>query len=342
MTTPTFITVSDASFFPGTVATINSLAAHGHTGRFRVVDTGLAPAQRRALESVAEVVDVDPADQHPYKALFASYKPEDVPLGPVVVIDSDIIVTSPLDDLIDLARDGRVVAFADLDRGRWEPSWADVFELPGPLPAPRPYINAGVICFDTRRWPGLLSSHQRAAVLVQRALREPERWPGLVGHEDDLRRWPGDQDAWNAVLATSVPEEQMTVLDPSEQLLPGPEAVATRVDLSGVTCTVADGRRPRVLHYVLRPKPWMRSGWWRIRRDAYVRLLPRLLAGGDVLLQLTATDVPIWLHPGVRGSVARRTLHLIHGLGDRLRRRLPRSLGGRLQRAKAAYQFRRG
>lgn len=74
----------------------------------------------------------------------------------MVVIDSDIIVTGSLHDLVEAAeRDGRICAFADLDHERWFPEWAGLFPLEGPL-VRRRYMNAGLVVLSSHHWPGLL------------------------------------------------------------------------------------------------------------------------------------------------------------------------------------------
>ena len=45
------------------------------------------------------------------------------PTGIVVYLDADLIVTRPLDDLIDGGRGGEVCAVTDVDRDRWFPEW---------------------------------------------------------------------------------------------------------------------------------------------------------------------------------------------------------------------------
>ncbi len=53
----TFYTVTDAEFFPGTVALLNSLRLMGHREPLVVLDDGSATEQRERLDRVAAVVD---------------------------------------------------------------------------------------------------------------------------------------------------------------------------------------------------------------------------------------------------------------------------------------------
>ena len=61
------------------------------------------------------------------------------------------------------------------------------------------------------------------------------------------------------------------------------------------------------------PKAWQRKALVRLRDDAYVRLLPRLLFGDDVAVRLEPKSVPLWLRPGVRARAVIRGADLAHG-----------------------------
>src|SRR5215218_8861935 len=98
-----FITSADARFFVGCAAMLNSLRLTRNSGRAFVVDVGLRPEQRDRLSRVAEVLTLPKALQglHPLFAKFAAdaFWSD----GVVVLLDSDMIVTSRLDDLVEQA-----------------------------------------------------------------------------------------------------------------------------------------------------------------------------------------------------------------------------------------------
>ena len=105
----------------------------------------------------------------------------------------------------------------------------------------------------------------------------------------------GDQDALNAVLMTEVPREALHLLADEER----PVWRNTRVRVleeSTLTCEF-DGHRTKLLHADGSRKPWQSRVWWRIRHDAYVRLLRRLLFANDVAVSVSRRDVPICLGP---------------------------------------------
>jgi hypothetical protein len=68
-------------------------------------------------------------------------------------------------------------------------------------------------------------------------------------------------------------------------------------DARTLACSL-DGEPVTILHYSLGRKAWQPDAWLRLREDAYVRLLPRLLFADDVPLRLAPKDVPFWLRPG--------------------------------------------
>ena len=86
------------------------------------------------------------------------------------------------------------------------------------------------------------------------------------------------------------------------------------------TCGVLDertlacelrGHRPYLLHYWGGPKPWARNAWIRVSRDAYVRLMPRLLLAPDVPVRLEPGELPLWLR---RTPAGRSALMLLSGV----------------------------
>jgi hypothetical protein len=298
---PTFYTISDAPFFPATVALLNSLRLSGNEGRLVILDRGLAAGQRKRLEAHADVVDVDverPAGPYVYKAfphLFGAS-------GVLVLIDSDIIVTKSLDDVVELARQGRICVFADhrAHRTRWFAQWHDILALQAPLRR-QTYCNSGFVAISTVHWPTFL----------------PRWWdlcgripPEQVFSQVEEPFWAADQDAFSALLASEIPADAVEILPDHAEAYPD-DQLRVKVDTRSLRCSL-DGQPVTILHHTLGPKVWEPRGWLRLRLDAYVRLLPRLLFAPDVSLRLRTDEVPFWLRPGRAAAVAARALDSVH------------------------------
>ena len=144
----TFYTVTDANFFPGTVALLNSLRLMGHRETLVVLDNGLTQDQRRRLGRHASIVDA-PADPlrspltlKPFPFLVGAS-------GTMVIIDSDMIVSESLADTLALAAEGQICMYPDHrgDQSRWFAEWEQVFALSKP-PRHQTYLNAGFAAFS--------------------------------------------------------------------------------------------------------------------------------------------------------------------------------------------------
>jgi hypothetical protein len=291
-----FVTSADARFFVGAAAMLNSLPISGNRGAAFVVDAGLRPEQRERLAGAAEVLSLPSAlpGLHPLFAkitadLFWSN-------GIVVVIDSDMIVTSPLHDLIEQAAAGRIAVLPDheITRDRQFPEWTSAFELQVPL-RPQRYVTAALLALSLDRWPSFLERWRRACD------RLPADWPsrgmfapfGLA-----------DQDALNALLMSEIPSEAVWIGPEGQVVLPDGLRDVEVLDVGSLRCRYR-GAAPVLLHYGLSPKVWERRGWRRVRADdAYVRLLPRLLFARDVQIRARSSEVPIWLRPRGIGRMA--------------------------------------
>jgi hypothetical protein len=308
-----FFTIADSRFFPGLVAMVNSLRLTGNAGEVVVLDQGLTSEQRSFLESHVTVVRRSPEDLgHP--VLAKAYPHLLNAEGTIVLIDSDMIVTDSLSTIISQAEDGKVCAFSNhrTNRDRWFAEWQQIFELPNP-PRRQAYRNAGFLCFSTHHWPDLLRTYWEACRKV------PPDDIGRRGDSDPMNE--ADQDALNAILMSVVPREALADL-PSEGMAFRNELVRVRVvDEQRLVCEL-DGRPTTILHYTRGPKAWERGNWKRVRRDAFTVLLPRILFGDDVPIRLDRDAFPLWLQPGVRGSVLLRAIDLGHGAMASLRRRL--------------------
>jgi hypothetical protein len=318
--TAAFYTVADRGFFPGAVALLNSLRLTGHTGEIVVLDAGLGDDQRSRLEPHARL-EQPPREAVEHPTLLKPYVHQLHRDGVAVLIDSDIVVTASLEDLLEQAEAGKICACWDHPDAihRIFPEWVDLFGLRA-APQPRTYVNAGFIAVGGAIAPRLLRRWWEATErLVDR------RW---VPDPSDPA-WDFDQDTLNALVMSEFADVELIDL-PHEMALP-PELFRARIVDRGTLETTLDGRRVRLLHYTGAPKPWYRHGWSRSRRDAFTALLPRLLFGPDVALRLDPDEVPLWLRPSAPGAVA---LAALSGLNRSLRAvgsRVPNGMETRLR-----------
>jgi hypothetical protein len=290
-----FYTLADSGFFVGAVALLNSLRLTGHDHELVVLDCGLKPEQRAALEEGGATL-LDSVDRG-RSAYFLKPYPATLDLdGVVVIIDSDMVVTASLDAILARAADGDVCVFPDhpTDLSRWFEEWHELFQLRAPL-RHGTYMNAGFLAVSAERWASLL---QRWRDLCERL---PSQMSEL-GHPSALAQ--RDQDALNALLMSEVPPDVLHVLPSYELNLRRIKVV----DSESLLC-VANGEKQPILHLALSPKVWQPGGWRRVGMNmAYVRLLPRLLFGSDVPVRLEPEDVPFWLRPGRLPRLAVRVI----------------------------------
>jgi hypothetical protein len=239
----TFYTISDARFFAGTVALVNSLRLTGNAGEVVVLDLGLTGEQRERLGAEARFVTMPPElgnVPHLYKPFPATLDPR----GTVFVIDGDMIVTRSLDPIAARCEAGEVCAISDIpdQRDRWFGEWQQALELACPPRRAQTYVNGGLLALSVEHHPHLL----------RRFLEVSERLPVdqhmSSGGRYEQPFWAGDQDALNALLMSEVAAEQVTVL-PAED---GPAAdLLAQVhvdDPRTLRCSVR-GRSPFLLHY---------------------------------------------------------------------------------------------
>ena len=112
MTPPAaFYCVSSELYFPGAVGLVNSLRLQGHS-------EPMLPARLRALrapsaELIAPDATIVPAPRELPPYLLKTLAPLAHPAEVSVLIDIDMIVTRPLDELIERAAEGAAVAFRD-------------------------------------------------------------------------------------------------------------------------------------------------------------------------------------------------------------------------------------
>jgi hypothetical protein len=320
--TITLFTVSNQDYFPGTVALLNSLRLTGNDGELVVLDVDLTSQQRKLLEPHCTLVTV-PHEVGINPLLLKAFPAALDPEGVVMIIDSDIIVTGSLSDVVEQVDAGIVCAYPDTDSKRWFPEWEDVFGLTAPLRR-QTYVNSGFVSFSTMHWPALLSRWRGLSESIPSA---STRAGGAV-RESPL--WDGDQDALNAILMSEVPEDALVLLPNCV----GPSWVRRAVEVTDadrLACSY-QGLPCLLVHSSGAPKPWQAHGWQRrIRHDAYVRLLPRVLFAEDLAIRLAPSDAPFWLRTGVLARLAARTLDAIHTV---------RAVPGRLRRGAASALYR--
>ena len=286
----TYFTTSDRNYFVGTVALINSLRLTGHGGEVVVLDLGLDESQRRRLATVATV---EPPSVAPRAYPKALPDPGWV-RGRIVLLDSDMLVVASLGDVLEKAANGSICLFPDPDH-RWFEEWQRELALKAPLRRER-YTNSGFVAFSAEHWPWLL-----------------ERWSELNEHVADMpRRRPDpyrdpDQDALNALLMSEVPANRVDIQPEWRHAHPDSLPRVRIANERELACT-DEGREVTILHHSLKPKTWGPWGWRRDARQAYIRLLPRVLFWEDVPLRLEHQEVPIWLRPTRFGNFTRRGL----------------------------------
>lgn len=70
------------------------------------------------------------------------------PTGTVIIIDSDMIVTRSLEEIINLTKQGKICAFPDPEDERWFSQWQQLFDLPN-VPRNQIYVNASFVALST-------------------------------------------------------------------------------------------------------------------------------------------------------------------------------------------------
>jgi hypothetical protein len=291
-----FVTSADSRFFVGAVGMLNSLRLSGNDrGAAFVIDAGLRPEQRERLLPAAQVLTLPPALRglHPlFAKLTADVFWSD---GVVVLLDSDMIITSALDGLIEQAAAGRIAVHPDheITRGRQFREMSTTFELQAPL-RPQRTVNTAPLALSLDRWPSFFERWRRACE------RLPPDWPSRGFAPFGL----ADQDALNALLMSEIPPHAVWIA-PETSTVHADELSAVEILDPGSLACRHRGVSPVLLHYGLSPKAWDRSGWRRVRADdAYIRLLRRLLFGRDVRVRSRPREVPIWLKPRGVGRAA--------------------------------------
>jgi len=299
-TDSTYYTIANAPFFPGLVALLNSLRLTGNRGELVVLDRGLEEEHRELLAPHATVVKL-PDEHVGHPALLKPYAQALDPKGVVVLLDSDMMVVRSLDWIVDRAAAGRICLFPDPIPDRWFEEWADLLELRAPLRRGT-YLNAGFVAFDVERWPSLLSRWWELCAKI----------PAEQVYTDQaVPFWAADQDALNALLFSELPDDAVEELPVQREAFPE-QLLRVRVQDPRTLASELDGEPTTILHYSLGPKAWQRYGWLRLRNDAYVRLLARVLFADDVTIRLDPRDLPFRVRTGFAPAAVRYSLDAAH------------------------------
>jgi hypothetical protein len=317
-----FYTIGDDAVFPGTVALLNSLRATGHDQELVVLDAGFTDAQLEALAPHCRLIG-KPVQGVTHPTLYKPFPHVAGADGVVVLVDSDAIVTAPLDGVIEAAREGAICAFPDPDSGRVFDSWSEIFGLRAPLRHGQTYVSAHFVAFSTRRWPQLLPRYWQTCERVFDATLATK-------HEAD-HPVNGDQDALNALLMSELPPGALTLL-PVEERAHAWESRSVKVVSRRTLECEREGRRQMLIHIgggpLGTPKPWRPEARAAVRGDAYTSLVRRLVHRGDMALRIPASEpLPLWMRRGPRGAAALRGLAAVNAA---------RSLGFWVQGARRA------
>jgi hypothetical protein len=229
----------------------------------------------------------------------------------MVLLDADIIVVRHLGELIDEAASGQVVLFEN-DLDRYRPEWGDLLGL-GTLPR-RTYVNAGHMVLPAGSGTQLLRDVEAGMERtgLARALKR-DGAPRAGGEDHPL--FYSDQDVLNGVLAATVSEDHLRVLE--SRFAPFPPFEGLRADLTGIGCHYEDGTAPYLLHHVLR-KPWLAS----LNHNVYAQLMSRLLVGDHLTVSVPSSTVPPRLRSGPLARADRVRASACAAFHERARGRL--------------------
>jgi hypothetical protein len=307
--------VSDAGFFVGTVALLNSLHRNAEALPLTVLDRGMTPSQRRLLEPHCELVSGG-RDRGGHLAKLEA--PLRSRADPVVLVDSDILVVDSVAEPLAAAAGGSLFAFTEPPGAeRWFPEWSELFGLRAPL-RPGPTLNAGFVVLSPARLPGVL---ERWAELCEGlAVRAAESsWEELRGQRGSPL-WLVDEDALNALLLSELPDGVATVGADHGMVISPTDLAATKVvDRDRWRCEW-HGMPVSVLHGVGLRKAWQRAAVREVRRTAFLGGLRRFLTGPDLAVRVPERELAPWLRSGVRGASVRWALHAYELPARRTRR----------------------
>jgi hypothetical protein len=237
----------------------------------------------------------------------------------MVYVDADMLVTRPLEPLIERARNGRFVVFEDsFSRDRFFAEWSSP-EL-GQAQR-RPYVNSGLFALSWETGRELLP----AFASMERELDITPTFVGKGGSRDDPYFY-ADQDLLNALLSTRF-DGRVDRL--GHELAPFPPFDSVELtDTGPALCAYADGTAPFVLHHTNR-KPWLAP----LPANAYSRLFSILVTDPDACMQLDAHELPLRLTRHPLAGFDRWRAASQHLASTHLRGRL--GIGPRIERLRA-------
>jgi hypothetical protein len=317
MSEAAFYCMSSAAYFLGAVGMINSLRLQGHSEPIYLLDLGLSDEQRELLAGEATIVPAPPGTQ-PW--LSKTIAPMAHPAETMVLIDTDIIVTRSLGELIERAAGGGVVAFEN-DVQRFVGEWGELLDL-GPL-RPGPYVSSGLVVLRGETGAEVLR------LLDDRQRRVDFERSYFATDEAGYALRFLDQDVLNAILASRVPPDRVLALD-HRLAATTPFGGLEAVDEATLRCVYPDGGEPYLVHFLLPGKPWQRPMY----HGVYSQLLKRLLVGPGLAIEVPTAMVPVHFREGARGRLARIRTHARDRLGWGVRRVVPEALLVRLDEAR--------
>jgi hypothetical protein len=295
-----FYCVADSDYFLGVVGLVNSLRLHGHREPLFILDCGLTAAQRAQLESEATIVPA-PDDSPPW--LLKVVAPLRHPAEVMVLIDADIVVTRSLGDLIELASKPCVIAFEN-DTDRFVPEWGPLLGL-GEVRR-QPYLSSGLVFL------GHPIGKEVLALMAELQDRVDFNRTFWRSREPDYPFLYGDQDVFNAILASRIPPEHVVGLP--NRLAPNPPFGGLRpIDRAGLRWAYEDGAEPYAVHHHT-AKPWLEPTY----DGVYSRLLRQLLGGPDIPVRVPKRQIPLRMRGGLAAYAVRKRINA----GERLRWRL--------------------
>jgi len=302
-------TVSDARYFPGTVALVNSLAISGNSVPLTVLDRGLTVGQRRLIEPHCEIVP-HAGDRSALLSKFVAPGASDADV--VLLVDSDIIVTGLLTDAIQVARSGAVYAFPDAAYpDRWFGEWTQLLELRAPLRRDA-YRNTGFVALPGPGRSGLLERWAEACDRL--AACDAEAGPEALTPVDTDPLQFEDQDCINALLMSEVPVDHVVTGPPHGMVMqPDDLRVTQVVDVEQLRCTWRS-EPVTMLHAIGPHKPWQPRGGREFRPTAFTRCLLRVLTGPDLVVRIPERELVPWLRSHRAASTVRGLLHAYDAL----------------------------
>ena len=201
-----FITISDRRFFPGTLATVNSILRYHPAARVTVVSSGmynepLTEPQMRMLQSPQVTVRLHGEFAKPGRVLgtwqLKAYAAADLleACNVLVGIDSDAMVCGPVSDIVDACvQDGRFRGGQDGNMVTYDASYAP-YGFPVPCHSSTYMSTAHYYCARTEENASILNEW---AAKCDKAVFGPQPEKVYPGH--------GDQGVLNAVIYARAPD----------------------------------------------------------------------------------------------------------------------------------------